>query len=109
MNLSRTSLALGGLLIGVVLGGGGTYVWTTKPTWFPTSGVESAQHESGEDDHGHGASGHGDEHDGDAHAGHEEHGELEEGVVKLSAEAIRRGGVQVAVADGGVLGRPTPF
>lgn len=108
MSLSRTSLALGGLLIGVVLGGGGVYVWTTKPTWFPTPGAGSAQHESGEDDHGHGASGHGDEHDGDAHAGHEKHegqGEHEEGVVKLSAQAIRSGGVELAEADGGVLAR----
>ncbi len=108
MNLSRTSLALGGLLIGVVLGGGGAYVWTTKPTWFPTSGAGSAQHESGKDGHGHGASGHGDEHDEDAHAGHEERegqGEHEEGVVKLTAQAMRTGGVVLAEADGGVLAR----
>ena len=92
MNLSRTSLAIGGLLIGVVLGGAGVYFGGTKPAWFPLLGAGSAQRVPADDGHA-------------GHEEHEGHGEHEEGVVKLTSEAIRTAGVELAEAGGGVLAR----
>lgn len=97
MNMRATVTCALLLLLGVGGGSAGTYFWL----------------QARED---HGIAAHGDEPEGDGYSDaehgqkagageHEGHGEHEEGVVKLSREAICKGGVELAEADGGVLAR----
>ncbi|MEK7757825.1 MAG: efflux RND transporter periplasmic adaptor subunit, partial [Planctomycetota bacterium] len=97
MNLRATVTCALALLLGVGGGSAGMYFWF------------QAREE-------HGIAAHGDEPESDGHSDaehgqkagageHEGHGEHEEGVVKLSAGAMRTGGVELAEADGGVLAR----
>lgn len=90
-----------GLLAGLLCGAFGMRFWMTR-------GPNHDDQTSRTTDQVHPAHDGGDHRDGDAHdhsQGKEEHGEHEEGVIKLSPEALKMNGVEVAEAAPGKLER----
>lgn len=97
MTIKRTSLLITGLVIGVVLGIGSTYVWIKKPGWLPFLRPNGVEGRHANDGHNATDATHGVAPVDDGQNAHEQ------GIVKLSSDAAQKSGIEVALAEGGEL------
>ncbi|TWT45860.1 Cobalt-zinc-cadmium resistance protein CzcB [Phycisphaerae bacterium RAS1] len=95
MNMQRRSILLAGLVAGAALGIGSTYVWFKRPGWLPYFGASVAQDRPANSEH--------DPADGALGPADGRQDAQEEGVVRLSSDAARKFGIEVAPAEGGEL------